>query len=115
MLSKRSVLAAMALFVVATNPFAFAQQDPSAGASPKATQVQQLQVELSKMETEMNAMQKSMQTGNIPPEQFQVMQPHMTRMRAYWKQMHAGCCGINPAGYGCGGMMGRSDQATTLK
>lgn len=89
---------------LAVTPAAFAQQQATAGASPSAAQVQQLRQELSKMQAETDAMQKSMQAGNIPLQQLQTIQQHMNRMRTYQQQMHTGCFGVNPSGYGCGMM-----------
>ncbi len=108
MLTKRLVLMVLCASVLAFTSAAWAQDQPAGGkpqVQTNAAQVQQLQEQLAKMHAEMDAMQKSMQAGNIPPEQLQAMQQHMSRMQSYWGQMHAGCCGMYPGGYGCGMMM----------
>ena len=108
MLSGKLLLLILTAWIFAFSASSFAQQQPTTGAHPSAAQVQQLQEQLAKMQTEMDAMQESIQAGNIPPEQLRTMQQHMARMYSYWQQMHIGCCGMYPAGYGCGGLMGRS-------
>lgn len=107
MFTRKLQLVILTASILAFSGLAFAQQ-PAESAPPSAAQVQQIQKQLSEMQTEMDAMQKSMQAGNIPPEQLQTMQQHMARMRTYWQQMHTGCCGMYPSGHGCGGMMGQA-------
>jgi len=69
--------------------------------------VGQLQKQLSEKQTEMDAMQKSMQAGNIPRVTPDNAAAHAT-MQTLRQQMHAGGCGVYPSGYGCGGAMGRA-------
>ena len=106
MLRRTLSVVILAASILAFGVRTFAQQQPATGNPANAAQVQQLQEQLAKMQTEMDAMQKSMQTANLPPEQLQTMRQHMATMQTYWQKMHAQCCGMNPSGHGCGGMMG---------